>query len=107
MAIVHVTTQEEYDKEVKNSDVPVMLDFWAPWCGPCKMLSPIFEKVAEEVENVKFVKINIDEADELAEQFGIRSVPTIALVKDGEVIEQKAGIMPKGELIELAESAKE
>mgnify|MGYP000011708090 CR=1 FL=1 len=93
MAIIEVTSAEEYEKEVKNSDKAVFVDFWAPWCMPCKMFTKILEKVApEEEENFKFVKVNVDEADEeVTEPFEIRSIPTLAIVKNGEVVEKKIG----------------
>ena len=79
MAIVHVTS-ENYEKEVLQSDKPVLIDFWASWCGPCQMLGPVIEEVSEEVTDVKFVKVSTEEAPELAEKFSIMYIPTLVPV---------------------------
>lgn len=79
MAIVHVTS-ENYEKEVLQSDKPVLIDFWASWCGPCQMLGPVIEEVSEEVTDVKFVKVSTEEAPELAEKFSIMYIPTLILI---------------------------
>ena len=79
MAIVHVTS-ENYEKEVLQSDKPVLIDFWASWCGPCQMLGPVIEEVSEEVTDVKFVKVSTEEAPELAEKFSIMYIPTLVLL---------------------------
>ena len=79
MAIVHVTS-ENYEKEVLQSDKPVLIDFWASWCGPCQMLGPVIEEVSEEVTDVKFVKVSTEEAPELAEKFSIMYIPTLVLM---------------------------
>lgn len=80
MAIVHVTS-ENYEKEVLQSDKPVLIDFWASWCGPCQMLGPVIEEVSEEVTDVKFVKVSTEEAPELAEKFSIMYIPTLVLME--------------------------
>lgn len=82
MAIVHVTG-ENYEKEVLQSDKPVLIDFWASWCGPCQMLGPVIEEVSEEVTDVKFVKVSTEEAPELAEKFSIMYIPTLVLMENG------------------------
>ena len=82
MAIVHVTS-ENYEKEVLQSDKPVLIDFWASWCGPCQMLGPVIEEVSEEVTDVKFVKVSTEEAPELAEKFSIMYIPTLVLMENG------------------------
>ena len=94
-------TKENFQSEVLKSDKKVLLDFWATWCGPCMMLSPTVDEVANEVSNVKFGKINVDEQDELAQQFGISSIPTLVVVKDGKVVKQSVGLIPKSAILEL------
>lgn len=94
-------TKENFQSEVLKSDKKVLLDFWATWCGPCMMLSPTVDDVANEVSNVKFGKINVDEQGELAQQFGISSIPTLVVVKDGKVVKQSVGLIPKSAILEL------
>lgn len=91
-----VLTVDNFKTEVLESDMPVLVDFWAPWCGPCKMLGPVISELAEEYEGkVKVGKVNVDEEDELAAQYGIQSIPTVLLFKGGEVVEQSLGFKPK------------
>ena len=91
-----VLTSDNFETEVIASDIPVLVDFWAPWCGPCKMLGPVISELAEEYEGkVKVGKVNVDEEDELAAQYGIQSIPTVLLFKGGEVVEQSLGFKPK------------
>lgn len=94
-------TKENFENEVLKSDKKVLLDFWATWCGPCMMLSPTVDEVANEVSNIKFGKINVDEQGELAQQFGISSIPTLVVVKDGKVVKQSVGLIPKSAILEL------
>lgn len=94
-------TKENFQSEVLKSDKKVLLDFWATWCGPCMMLSPTVDEVANEVSNVKFGKINVDEQGELAQQFRISSIPTLVVVKDGKVVKQSVGLIPKSAILEL------
>ena len=102
MAILHIT-KENFEKEVLQSKEPVVVDFWAAWCGPCKALAPILEDVdAELAGTVKVAKINIDEEEELAAQFRVMSIPTLLLFKDGEVVNKTVGLAPKEEVIAFA-----
>ena len=88
-------TAQNYDAEVIKSDKPVLLDFWAPWCGPCKMLGPVIAEIAEEHNEIKVGKVNVDDEAALAEQFGIMSIPTLVLMKDGKIEKSFTGFAPK------------
>ena len=90
-----------FNEEVMNSDKPVLLDFWAPWCGPCRMVGPIVEEIAEERVDVKLGKVNVDEQPELARQFGVMSIPTLVVIKDGKVVNQSVGMRPKNQILEM------
>lgn len=94
-------TKENFETEVLKSDKKVLLDFWATWCGPCMMLSPIVDEVSNEVENVKFGKINVDEQNELAQAFGISSIPALIVIQDGKIVKQSIGLIPKDKVISL------
>ncbi|MGF7397021.1 thioredoxin [Thermoanaerobacterium thermosaccharolyticum] len=91
-------TKNNFQEEVVNSNIPVLVDFWAEWCGPCRMVSPIIEELADDYEGkVKVGKINVDDENELAVQFKIMSIPTIALFKDGKMVDKIVGARPKSD----------
>ena len=93
-------TKSNFESEVLNSPIPVLIDFWATWCGPCRMIAPIIEEIAEEYDGtVKVGKINVDDESELASKFGIVSIPTIVLMKDGKITAKAIGYMTKDKLI--------
>lgn len=100
MSVITIT-KENFKSEVLDSDKPVLIDFWASWCGPCRMMAPVIDAVAEELKDVKVGKINIDEESELASAFKIMSIPTIMLVNRGEVVDGVVGVRPKSDILAL------
>ena len=95
-----ILTKENFETEVLKSDIPVLVDFWATWCGPCMMLSPVIAELAEELAGkVKVGKVNVDEQNELAMQYRVASIPTLLLFKNGELVKTSVGFMPKAEII--------
>lgn len=98
-----VVTENNFESEVLKSEKPVLLDFWATWCGPCKMIAPILEEIAEERDDVKICKIDVDQEAELSLTYKIMSIPTLMLVKDGNVVAQTVGAMPKEEILAFME----
>lgn len=102
MAVINVTL-ENFEAEVIKSDLPVLVDFWASWCGPCRMLSPIVDQIADERTDIKVCKVNVDEQEELAMRFGIMSIPTLIVFKNGEVTKKTMGVQPKAAILGLFE----
>ena len=96
-------TNKNFDQEVLASDKPVLVDFWATWCGPCRMLAPIIEEIAESRSDVKVGKVNVDEEGELAVRFGISSIPTVMVFKNGDIAAQSVGYRPRAEIEALLE----
>ena len=104
MAVIKID-QNNFEAEVLLSDKPVLLDFWADWCGPCRMIAPAVEAVAEEREDIKVGKINVDEQPALASRFGIMTIPTLVLVKDGKTVSQVSGARPKNAIESFIDQA--
>ena len=96
-----VITKENFEQEVINADRPVLVDFWASWCGPCQMLAPIIAEIAETETGIKVGKVNVDEQPELAQQFGISGIPTLLVFKEGKLANQGVGFMDKGRVLAL------
>lgn len=100
MSVVTVTN-DNFEKEVVNSSVPVLIDFWASWCGPCRMLSPVIEEIASEVKDKKICKVNVDEQPELARKFGVMSIPTLVVMNKGELVKKSLGVQPKNAVLSM------
>lgn len=100
MSAINVN-KKNFNQEVLNSDKPVLMDFWAPWCGPCRMVVPLVEEIAKERSDSKVVKINVDEEQELAMQFGVMSIPTLVVMKNGKIANQVTGARPKAQILAM------
>ena len=100
MSVLHIT-KENFEQEVLKSDKPVLVDFFAVWCGPCKMIAPVLEEIAQEREDVKVCKINVDEEPELAAQYQVTSIPTLFVIKDGKVTNHSLGAKPKAQILDM------
>lgn len=100
MSVLTITT-DNFDNEVLKSDKTVLLDFWAAWCGPCRMLSPVVDQIAEEMPDIKVGKVNVDEQGELAQKFQVMSIPTLLVFKNGEMIQQAVGVQPKAAIVNM------
>ena len=100
MSVINIT-RNNFQNEIINSDKPVLLDFWAPWCGPCCMVGPILEEIAGERSDIKIGKINVDEQPELASQFRVMSIPTLIVIKDGKIVNQSMGAKPKNAILAM------
>ena len=101
MSNVITVTSENFESEVLNSEIPVLVDFWASWCGPCRMLSPIVDEIAEEVQTIKIGKVNVDEQQDLAGKFGVMSIPTLILFKNGQPVNKSVGAKSKAALLDF------
>ena len=100
MSAINVN-KNNFNQEVLNSEKPVLMDFWAPWCGPCRMVVPLVEEIAKERSDIKVVKINVDEEQELAMQFGVMSIPTLVVMKNGKIVNQVTGARPKAQILAM------
>ena len=100
MSVIRIH-KDNFQNEVINSDKPVLLDFYADWCGPCRMVSPIVDEIATERTDVKVGKINVDEESELAKRFGVFSIPTPVVMKDGQIVNQAVGARPKAQILDM------
>lgn len=100
MSVLHIT-KESFEQEVLHSDKPVLLDFWATWCGPCRRVGPVLDAIAEERPDIKVCKINVDEEGELAAAFQVTSIPTLVVIKDGKVTNRTMGALPKHQILAL------
>ena len=100
MSVITIT-KENFDQQVLQSTKPVLLDFWASWCGPCRMLSPVVDEIAQENDAIAVGKVNVDEQPELASQFGVMSIPTLMVFKDGKAVSTSVGVVPKAKILSM------
>lgn len=101
-SIVHEFTDENFDNDVEQSDLPVLIDFWAVWCGPCKAIAPVIDEIAGEFDGkIKVGKVDVDKNQKIAMKYGVRSIPTLLVLKDGEVVNQIVGAVPKENITDV------
>ena len=100
MSVLHIT-KNNFQEEVLNSDKPVLLDFWASWCGPCRMIGPVLDEIAEERSDIKVCKVNVDDEPELAAQYHVVSIPTLFVIENGKIVNQSLGAKPKAQILAL------
>lgn len=100
MSVINITN-ENFENQVLRAEKPVLLDFWAAWCGPCRMVSPIVDEIAAERSDIAVGKVNVDEQSDLAERFGITSIPALVVIKNGKIVNRAVGAMPKTKIIEM------
>ena len=100
MSVINIK-KNNFQNEVLNSEMPVLLDFWAPWCGPCRMVGPIVDVIADERVDIRVGKVNVDEQPELAAQFGVMSIPTLVVMKNGKIVNQVTGARPKAQILAM------
>ena len=103
MSVITIT-KDNFEKEVLQSEKPVLLDFWAPWCGPCRMVSPIIDEIAKEVSSCKVGKVNVDEEEILAQRYNIMSIPTLLIIKNGTLVKSNVGALPKEDILAMISS---
>lgn len=100
MKVLHIT-KDTFEQEVLHSDKPVLLDFWASWCGPCRMIGPVLDEIAAEREDIKVCKVNVDEEPELASQYQVVSIPTLYVIENGKIVNQSLGAKPKAQILAM------
>lgn len=100
MSVIHIN-KSNFQNEVLNSEKPILLDFWASWCGPCRMVSPVVDEIASERGDIKVGKVNVDEQPELAAQFGVMSIPTLVVMKNGKLANKTVGAKPKAQILAM------
>ena len=100
MSVININ-KNNFQEEVMNANQPVLVDFWAEWCGPCQMLGPVIEEIAAERNDIKVAKVNVDEQPELASQFQVMSIPTLVVIKDGQIVNKSVGAKPKDQILKM------